>query len=151
MNHFQNTVMGEIKMKKTVKLLAIASSFAFLANVANADTFIKMVSGPSGGSWYPLGAKIMQTFQAKIKGTATSNTSGGGISNVMSVDDGDAQFGFTYAHTVANGYNGKGKFKKARKNVRYFATLYPAAFQVAVRADSKIKGFEDMKAANISP
>ena len=69
----------------------------------------------------------------------------------MSVDDGDAQFGFTYAHTVANGYNGKGKFKKARKNVRYFATLYPAAFQVAVRADSKIKGFEDMKAANISP
>ena len=51
MNHFQNTVMGEIKMKKTVKLLAIASSFAFLANVANADTFIKMVSGPSGGPW----------------------------------------------------------------------------------------------------
>ena len=54
-------------MKQTVKLLAIASSFAFLANVANADTFIKMVSGPSGGSWYPLGAKIMQTFQAKLK------------------------------------------------------------------------------------
>ena len=68
-------------MKKTIKFLAIASSFAFLANVANADTFIRMGSGPSGGSWYPLGAKIMQTFQAKIKGTATSNTSGGGISN----------------------------------------------------------------------
>ena len=138
-------------MKKTIKFLAIASSFAFLANVANADTFIRMVSGPSGGSWYPLGAKIMQTFQSQIKGTATSNTSGGGISNVMSVDGGDAEFGFTYAHTVANGYNGKGKFKKARKNVRYFATLYPAAFQVAVPKDSKIKGFEDMKSANISP
>ena len=37
----------------------------------------------------------------KNKGTATSNTSGGGISNVMSVDGGDAEFGFTYAHTVA--------------------------------------------------
>ena len=138
-------------MKKTLKIFAIASSFAFLANFANADQFIRMVSGPSGGSWYPLGAKIMQTFQSQIKGTATSNTSGGGISNVMSVDGGDAEFGFTYAHTVANGYNGKGKFKKARKNVRYFATLYPAAFQVAVRSDSKIKGFEDMKSANISP
>ena len=118
---------------------------------ASADQFIRMVSGPSGGSWYPLGAKIMQVMQDKIKGTATSNTSGGGISNVMSVDGGDAEFGFTYAHTVANGFNGKGKFKKAHKNVRYFATLYPAAFQVAVRADSKIKGFEDMKNANISP
>ena len=48
-------------------------------------------------------------------------------------------------------WNAKGKFKKNHKNVRYFATLYPAAFQVAVRADSKIKGFEDMKNANISP
>ena len=138
-------------MKKTIKFLAIASSFAFLANVANADTFIRMVSGPSGGSWYPLGAKVMQVMESKIKGVSTSNTSGGGISNVMSVDGGDAEIGWTYAHTVANGYSGKGKFKKAHKNVRYFATLYPAAFQVAVRADSKIKGFEDMKSANISP
>ena len=112
--------MGEINMKKTVKLFAIASSFAFLANFANADQFIRMVSGPSGGSWYPLGAKIMQTFQSQIKGTATSNTSGGGISNVMSVDGGDAEFGFTYAHTVANGYNGK---VNSRKQEKMFAIL----------------------------
>ena len=141
----------ELIMKKFLKLTVFASSFAIATSIASADQFIRMVSGPSGGSWYPLGAKIMQVMQDKIKGTATSNTSGGGISNVMSVDGGDAEFGFTYAHTVANGFNGKGKFKKAHKNVRYFATLYPAAFQVAVRADSKIKGFEDMKNANISP
>ena len=30
----------------------------------------------------------------------------------MSVDGGDAEIGWTYAHTVANGYTGKGKFKK---------------------------------------
>ena len=138
-------------MKKFLKLTVFASSFAIATSIASADQFIRMVSGPSGGSWYPLGAKIMQVMQDKIKGTATSNTSGGGISNVMSVDGGDAEFGFTYAHTVANGFNGKGKFKKPHKNVRYFATLYPAAFQVAVRKDSKIKGFEDMINANISP
>ena len=93
----------------------------------------------------------MQVMESEIKGISTSNTSGGGISNVLAVDGGDAEIGWTYAHTVANGYTGKGKFKKAHKNVRYFATLYGAAFQVAVRADSKIKGFEDMKSANISP
>ena len=138
-------------MKRISSAIIVASSILVTASVANADQFIRMVSGPSGGSWYPLGAKIMQVVQSEIKGVATSNTSGGGISNVMSVDGGDAEFGFTYAHTVANGYNGKGKFKKAHTNVRYFATLYPAAFQVAVRADSKIKSFEDMKSANISP
>ena len=138
-------------MKKFLKTFAIASSMSIVATVANADQFVRMVSGPSGGSWYPLGAKVMQTLESNIKGISTSNTSGGGISNVMSVNGGDAEIGWSYAHTVANGWNAKGKFKKNHKNVRYFATLYPAAFQVAVRADSKIKGFEDMKNANISP
>ena len=73
-------------MKKFLKLTVFASSFAIATSIASADQFIRMVSGPSGSSWYPLGAKIMQVMQDKIKGTATSNTSGGGISNVMSVD-----------------------------------------------------------------
>jgi len=127
------------------------SSDSKISKNEKGETFLRMVSGPSGGSWYPLGAKVMQTMESKIKGISTSNTSGGGISNVLSVDGGDAEIGWTYAHTVANGYAGKGKFKEAHKNVRYFATLYPAAFQVAVRADSKIKSFDDMKSANISP
>ena len=38
---------------------------------------------------------------------------------------------------------GKGKFKKAQKNVRHFATLYGSVFQVAVRKDGPIKSFED--------
>jgi len=116
-------------MKYISKVAIVTSALLATASVANADQFIRMVSGPSGGSWYPLGAKIMQVMQSQIKGVATSNTSGGGISNVMSVDGGDAEFGFTYAHTVANGYNGKGKFKKAHTNVRYFATLYLQHFK----------------------
>ena len=129
-------------MKRISSALLVASSLIISTSIANADQFVRMVSGPSGGSWYPLGAKVMQVMESEIKGISTSNTSGGGISNVLAVDGGDAEIGWTYAHTVANGYTGKGKFKKAHKNVRYFATLYGAAFQVAVRADSKIKVFE---------
>jgi TRAP transporter TAXI family solute receptor len=150
-NYLINLINLGVLMKRISSAILVASSLIVTASIANADQFIRMVSGPSGGSWYPLGAKVMQTIESNIKGVSTSNTSGGGISNVMSVDGGDAEIGWTYAHTVANGYSGKGKFKKAHKNVRYFATLYPAAFQVAVRADSKIKSFEDMKSANISP
>ena len=91
------------------------SAFAIVATIANADQFVRMVSGPSGGSWYPLGAKVMQTLESNIKGISTSNTSGGGISNVMSVNGGDAEIGWSYAHTVANGWNAKGKFKKIIK------------------------------------
>jgi len=137
-------------IRKTLACLAFVP-FAMGAADASADTFVRMVSGPSGGSWYPLGAKVMQVLGEEVKGIATSNTSGGGVSNVKAVNGGDAEIGWTYAHTVANGFKGVGKFKKPQENVRYFATLYPATFQVAVPKDSKIMSFADMKNANISP
>lgn len=132
-------------------LLPGAAALALAATPVHADQFVRMVSGPSGGSWYPLGAKIMQVFDENVEGISTSNTSGGGISNVLAVNGGDAEIGFSYAHTTANGFNGVGKFKKAQPDVRHFATLYGSMFQVAVRADSDIQSFADMKDKNISP
>ncbi|MEM1160625.1 MAG: TAXI family TRAP transporter solute-binding subunit [Pseudomonadota bacterium] len=132
-------------------LTVAAVAVAMTAPLAHSDTFVRMVSGPSGGSWYPLGAKIMQVMEENIDGIATSNTSGGGISNVLAVSGGDAEVGFSYAHTTANGFNGVGKFSKKQEDVRHFATLYGSMFQVAVRADSDIKTFADMAGANISP
>ena len=138
-------------MKPWKPLLLAASVFPLAVSGAHADQFVRMVSGPSGGSWYPLGAKIMQVMDEEIDGITTSNTSGGGISNILSVNGGDAEVGFSYAHTAANGLNARGKFNKPQKNIRHLATLYGSMFQVAVRKDSPIKSFEDMKAANISP
>lgn len=137
--------------KRHGALLASALALAVSGSASAADTFVRMVSGPSGGSWYPLGAKIMQVFDDQIDGITTSNTSGGGIGNIKAVGGGDAEIGWSYAHTSYNGYTGTGKFKKPNDNVRHFATLYPAMFQVAVPADSKIQTFDDMKDANISP
>ena len=65
--------------------VAIVASCLAGATAHGADTFVRMVSGPSGGSWYPLGAKIVQVFEENIEGISTSNTSGGGISNVLAV------------------------------------------------------------------
>jgi TRAP transporter TAXI family solute receptor len=93
----------------------------------------------------------MQVFDEQVEGITTSNTSGGGISNILAVNGQDAEIGWSYAHTSYNGLTGKGKFKKAQPDIRHFATLYPATFQVAVRKDSSIKTFADMKGANISP
>ncbi|MEM7211328.1 MAG: TAXI family TRAP transporter solute-binding subunit [Pseudomonadota bacterium] len=132
-------------------LLPGVATLALAATPVQADQFVRMVSGPSGGSWYPLGAKIMQVFDEEVEGISTSNTSGGGISNVLSVNGGDAEIGFSYAHTTANGFNGVGKFKKAQPDVRHFATLYGSMFQVAVREDSNIQSFADLKDKNISP
>lgn len=139
-------------MMKFAILLTVAAAILTLnPGTGKADEFVRMYSGPSGGSWYPLGAKIMQVFDDEIDGIATSNTSGGGISNIKSVDGGDAEIAWSYAHTAYNGYVGRGKFTGEHENIRHFATLYPAMFQVAVPSDSTILSFADMSGANISP
>ncbi|HSH06243.1 MAG TPA: TAXI family TRAP transporter solute-binding subunit [Burkholderiales bacterium] len=138
-------------MKQTLKIGALAVGLAFAAPVATADTFVRMVSGPSGGSWYPLGAKIMQVMQEQIKGVATSNGPGGGVGNVKEVSLGNAEIGWSYGHTAYNGYVGRGKFDKPYKDVRFFATLYPGVVQIAVPKSSSIKTIADFTGKNISP
>ena len=59
-------------MKRSIEMLAVASGLLLSASLANAQTFVRMVSGPAGGSWYPLGAKIMQVMQQEVGGIATS-------------------------------------------------------------------------------
>jgi len=110
-----------------------------------------MVTGPAGGSWYPFGGKIMEILQRDVSGIRTSSGPGGGVGNVRNVGKGNAEFGWTFGFTAYNGYNGKGKFKKAHKDVRFFATLYPGILQTAVPAKSKIRSYADLKNKNISP
>lgn len=138
-------------MRFTTRTAVAAAAIAVAAGPVSADTFVRMVTGPSGGSWYPLGAKIMQVFDDEVEGIATSSTSGGGVSNIKAVDAGDAEIGWSYAHTAANGFVGRGKFDEPHENVRHFATLYPAMFQMAVREDSDIQTIEDLAGANMSP
>ncbi len=118
---------------------------------AGADTFLRMVSGPAGGNWYPLGAKLMEIVNRSLEGVVTSNAPGGGGSNAQDVNRGDAEVGLSYAHTVLQAWNGTGPTGKKHPNLRFIATLYPAAIQTAVRADSDIHSYTDLHDRNISP
>jgi len=138
-------------MNRILKMMAVAGCFALAAPLANADTFVRMVSGPSGGSWYPLGAKIMQTMQKEIKGVSASNGPGGGVGNIKDVSQGNAEIGWSYGHTAYNGYVGRGKFDKPYKNIAFFATLYPGVVQIAVPKNSSIKSISDFNGKNLSP
>ncbi|MEQ9643342.1 MAG: TAXI family TRAP transporter solute-binding subunit [Alphaproteobacteria bacterium] len=136
---------------KHLKLLAVAAPLALFATTASADTFVRMVSGPAGGSWYPIGAKIAEVWGKDVKGIATSNGPGGGVGNVKDVNKGEAEVGWSYGHTVFEGWQAGTGFDKETKNVRHLATLYPAAMQTAVPKDSKIMSYADLKDKNISP
>ncbi|MCP5264837.1 MAG: TAXI family TRAP transporter solute-binding subunit [Burkholderiaceae bacterium] len=136
---------------KLAKPLLAAAIAGLMGSSASADTFIRIASGPSGGSWYPLGAKMAEIFGG-IKGLAVSNGPGGGVGNVLDVNKKEAEIGWTYGHTAYDGFKGNAPvFKKANPNIRHLATLYPAALQTVVPAKSSIKSYGDLKDKNLSP
>ncbi|MDP6429415.1 MAG: TAXI family TRAP transporter solute-binding subunit [Rhodospirillales bacterium] len=138
-------------MRKIILSLIAFLPFALATTVVSAEEFIRIVSGPSGGSWYPLGAKIAEVLGKQVKGIATSNAPGGGVGNVRNINKKAAEIGWTYAHTAYEGSQGTGKFKSKQTNARHFASLYPAGYQTAVRRDSKIRTYSDLKNKRISP
>lgn len=133
------------------KALIVAAPLALVGTAADAETFVRMVAGPAGGSWYPMGAKIMEVLQRDVAGIRTSNSPGGGVGNARKVNKGGAEFGWTFSFTAHDARAGQDKFKKPHKNLRFFATLYPGILQTAVPAKSKIRSYADLKDKNVSP
>lgn len=131
--------------------LALVLAVGLAAPAAAADKeFLRMFSGPEGGSWYPLGSAMMNIIENNVD-ISTSNGPGGGVGNCKAVDAGRADLGWTYTHTAYNAYNGRGKFKKDHKNLRHLMSLYPGVFQIAVPEDSDIHSVADLKDKRIVP
>jgi len=115
------------------------------------QTFVRIASGPAGGSWYPLGAKQAEIFARDIPGVAASSGPGGGVGNIRDVGSGQAEVGYTYGHSAYDAYIGAEPFTQAHTNLRHLASLYPAAYHAAVPAASNIRSYHDLAAANLSP
>jgi TRAP transporter TAXI family solute receptor len=144
-------------MRKTIVLLLVVGAFIISSAIgAGAEwkpdkKFLKMVSGPEGGSWYPLGSGMMSLVEANIKGLSTSNGPGGGVGNCKVVQRGNADLGWSYSHTCYDAYNGRPPFSKKLNKIRYLASLYPGVFQVAVPRKSDIYSYNDMADKRIVP
>ena len=139
-------------MKRIATVLLAATPLIFAGAAAGAqETFVRMLSGPAGGSWYPYGAKMMEMVDKQVKNVSSSNGPGGGVGNPRSVNKQKAEFGWTFANTAYDAYTGKSKFKSPHTNLRFFANLYPGVLQTAVPAKSKIRSYSDLANKRLSP
>lgn len=139
-------------MKRLVMAaVALTLALCLTAPAALAETkFLRMFSGPEGGSWYPLGSAMMSILEKNLK-ISTSNGPGGGVGNCKAVNGGRADLGWTYTNTAYNAYHGRGKFDKKNENIRHLLSLYPGVFQMAVPKSSDIKSVADLKDKRIVP
>lgn len=111
---------------------------------------VRLMTGPQGGSWVPLGGAIAEMVQKQMNGVSVTVQPGAGIANVKAIFEGKADLGFGNANSTADGTAGRAPFEKPTANVKHLLTLYNQYFQVVVPEDSGIKTMADLKGKRIA-
>lgn len=137
---------------KLTYLGVAAIGLAVAAGPASAQD-LKLMTGPQGGSWYPLGGAIQAIVEGNMDGASVQVLPGAGIANVKAVEAGKVDMGFANSVSTVDAIEGNAPFDTAAKDVCNVATLYPQYFQIVALADSGIESPEDLgdKAAAIQP
>ena len=137
-------------MKKALAVVAAGfAASAVLAGAAHAET-VRLMTGPQGGSWIPLGGQLKDMWEKSISGMSVQSLPGAGIANVRAIQEGKAEVGFGNSISTADAIMGNAPFNKKHTNVCNVASLYPQYYQMVVPADSGINSVKDLKGKSIS-
>jgi hypothetical protein len=134
-------------LKQTYRSAVAIGALLCCATAAQAQQ-VRLMTGPQGGSWYPLGGAIANI--ADKAGLKVQVLPGAGIANVKAVEGGKADMGFGNSISTVDGVAGRAPFEAPAKNVCNVATLYPQYFQVVANADSGINSMADLKGKSIA-
>jgi TRAP transporter TAXI family solute receptor len=133
---------------KTTAALALGIAVAIAAPATAQE--IRLMTGPQGGVWVPLGGQFKDLWEKAIPGLRVQSLPGAGIANVRGIEEGKAEIGFGNSISTVDALAGREPFNKPHKNVCNIATLYPQYFQIFVRTDANIKSVADLKGKSIT-
>jgi TRAP transporter TAXI family solute receptor len=135
-------------MRTTLKLLLVAAG-TLTAGAVGAQE-LRMMTGPQGGIWVPLGGQLKDLWEKALPGARVATLPGAGIANVRAIEEGKADIGFGNSITSADATAGKPPFDKPHAKVCNVASLYPQYFQAVVLADGGINSVKDIKGKTIT-
>jgi TRAP transporter TAXI family solute receptor len=132
-----------------VALVALAAAAALAPTPGHTQQSLRLMTGPQGGSWIPLGGAIAELAQ-KEAGVNITVQPGAGIANVKAIEQGKADLGFGNANSTADAIAGRQPFEGQARNVRHVVTFYNQYFQMVVPVDSGIKTVADFKGKRLA-
>ena len=143
-------------MKKSIFLCMMAllvAVFMMTPTPASAkDVFVSIGGGPTGGTfnYFANGISLyVPKVYPNIKMSAEG--SGGSVENVRRVNNGDFDFGISYAVDIGLGAVGKlPKDTNKYDKVRCLGYLYGAPAQLVVAADSPFKSAKDLEGKKVA-
>jgi uncharacterized protein len=128
--------------------IAFVAALALPISAGAAD--LRMMTGPQGGSWIPIGGQLKDMWEKAIPGTKIQVFPGAGIANVRGIEEGKAEVGLANSISTADAMTGRTPFNKPHAKVCNVASLYPQYFQFVVLADAGINKISDLKGKSIT-
>jgi uncharacterized protein len=137
-------------MTMQAKTIGLAVGLAIAVATPTAAADLKMMTGPQGGSWIPIGGQLKDIWEKAVPGLRVQVLPGAGIANVRGIEEGKADVGLANSISTADAMTGREPFKKPHDNVCNVATLYPQYFQFVVLADAGINKISDLKGKSLT-
>ncbi|MCL1630201.1 TAXI family TRAP transporter solute-binding subunit [Roseibaca sp. V10] len=129
------------RFKTKAFALALMTGTALASAPALAET-MRFVTSNTGGTFYPIGVAISQVLSEN--GISVSAEPGGGNSNPISVSQGDAELGFTFAPSFGMAMAGQEPFPAPLQNIRALGYTHLNYTQIAVTLESEITSIPEL-------
>jgi TRAP transporter TAXI family solute receptor len=132
-------------------LLAAALLLAPLG--ARAEEFINILTGGTGGVYYPLGVALSKIYAEHIKNSKPSvQATKASVENLNLLQQGKGEVAFTLGDSLADAWQGNTEvgFKAKLTKLRTLAAIYPNYVQIAALKSANIKTLADLKGKRLS-
>jgi TRAP transporter TAXI family solute receptor len=124
--------------------------FASAPDVGAQSTQLSIVTGGTGGVYYPLGGGLANVLTKTMTGVqATAEVTGGSVDNLKAIGAGQADIGFSMVDAGMDALEGKGKFT-SKLPVRTLAVIYPNIMHVVTTEGAGIKTVAELKGKRVS-
>jgi uncharacterized protein len=132
-------------------LLAAAVALAPIG--AQAEQFINILTGGTGGVYYPLGVALSKIYAEKIKDTKPSvQSTKASVENLNLLQAGKGEVAFTLGDSLADAWKGSAEvgFKSKLDKLRTLAAIYTNYVQIAALKSAGINTLADLKGKRLS-
>lgn len=112
---------------------------------------LSLLTGGTGGTYYPLGGQIGKIITDNTDANITPQTSGASAENMETLRAGEAEIAFSQTDIAAYAIEGKEMFEgKPIDNIQAIGSIYPETVQLVTTEKSGIKSVEDLKGKSVS-
>ncbi|MEA3231542.1 MAG: TAXI family TRAP transporter solute-binding subunit [Thermodesulfobacteriota bacterium] len=138
-------------MKRILAILFFCIIFALAGQAVAKTNFISIGTGGTGGIYYPYGGGVAEIWSKNVKDVrAVAEVTGASVENVKLAHKGETVVGEVMGDVAQAGFNGTGKFKGKKHNIKTLAIMYPNLLQVVTLKKSGITNIEQVKGKRIS-